>query len=212
MANGDVYDGLAKAAGGDIGPTAELVGCVFTLLSFETVETKFKDDKGKNKVTQIATLVLEGQEESQRNWLGGVELNRQLPWLEQNGHLPVVVKLGGEGNQDSPYELVAPDQKAPAKKKAAPLKERLTSDDPLSSFRLDTGKLDTTAFVRWWQEQGLGPDELADVVGAANATAVEAWFAADPLRTTQTLIDEARFDSVPEDQELPFDDQELPFE
>jgi hypothetical protein len=218
MANGDVYDGLAKAAGGDIGPTAELVGCVFTLLSFETVETKFKDDKGKNKVTQIATLVLEGQEESQRNWLGGVELNRQLPWLEENGHLPVVVKLGGKGNQESPYELVAPNAESspdapPAEAKSAKKAVGQKSADPLAHFRNPDGSLnwegDPKSFVETLERQpeGFTRYGLAAVIGAYSPQALEHW-----LKVGNRTITDLKKVMLKAREGIPDPRDELPFE
>ena len=41
MANGDDYDGLEQAAGGDVRPTAELVGATFELLDFEEIQPRW---------------------------------------------------------------------------------------------------------------------------------------------------------------------------
>ena len=207
MTNGDDYDGLEQAAGGDVRAMAELLGTTFTLVDFESVETRFKDEKtGLNRCTHIARIIPEGEEEEVRYWMGGVVVNRQLTWLKTTGRLPFRVNLGGKGNQEAPYKLVAPDKKPTVKKPPASRLGRVPGpDDPLDYFRLGNGKLDTKAFVVWWQEQGFGPDDLADVVGATSASAVEAWFAADPMRTIQALIEEAQQIAHQDEEELPFE-------
>jgi hypothetical protein len=202
------YDGLRQAAGGDVRPTAELLGQTFTLIDFENVETRYKDEKGGgNKSTHIATLTLDGEEEQVRYWLGGVVLNRQLAWLKTTGRLPLRLKLGGKGNQESPYELVEPDEKPKVKPKAEKpkaFKERI--GDPLDYFRTGDGKLDSKAFVQWWEEEGLTSNDLASVIGKPTMTALEAWFAADATRTVQGLVDEASGMSQAEiDEALPFE-------
>jgi len=213
------YDGLRQASGGDVRPTTELLGQTFTIIDFEDIETRFQDAKGGNKSTHIATLTLEGEEEQVRYWLGGVVLNRQLAWLKTTGRLPFRLKLGGKGNQEAPYELVEPEEKA---KKPRTLKPKTTAkdvtyspengvnlppppDDPLDYFRLGDGKLDSKAFVQWWEEEGgLTSNDLASVIGKPTMTALEAWFAADPTRTVQGLVDEAA-QRVADDEALPFE-------
>ena len=106
MANGDDYDGLEQAAGGDVRATAELMGATFKLLDFEEIQTRWEDEKtGAKRQTQIATLILNGEEEPLRYWLGGVKVNRQLVYLKTTGRLPLVMKLGGEGNGRCPEGL-----------------------------------------------------------------------------------------------------------
>jgi len=213
------YDGLRQASGGDVRPTTELLGQTFTIIDFEDIETRFQDAKGGNKSTHIATLTLEGEEEQVRYWLGGVVLNRQLAWLKTTGRLPFRLKLGGKGNQEAPYELVEPEEKA---KKPRTLKPKTTAkdvtyspengvnlppppDDPLDYFRLGDGKLDSKAFVQWWEEEGgLTSNDLASVIGKPTMTALEAWFAADLTRTVQGLVDEAA-QRVADDEALPFE-------
>jgi len=216
------YDGLRQASGGDVRPTTELLGQTFTIIDFEDIETRFQDAKGGNKSTHIATLTLEGEEEQVRYWLGGVVLNRQLAWLKTTGRLPFRLKLGGKGNQEAPYELVEPEEKA---KKPRTLKPKTTAkdvtyspengvnlppppDDPLDYFRLGDGKLDSKAFVQWWEEEGgLTSNDLASVIGKPTMTALEAWFAADPTRTVQGLVDEASGETQVDEikDELPFE-------
>jgi len=207
------YDGLRQASGGDVRPTAELLGQTFTLVEFESIETRYKDEKGGgNKSTHIATLTLDGEEEQVRYWLGGVVLNRQLAWLKTTGRLPFRVKLGGKGNQEAPYELEEPDGKPKAQKPKADkpkvdrpktFKQRI--DDPLDYFRLGSGQLDSKAFMQWWEEEGgLTSNDLAGVIGQPTMTALEAWFAADPTRTVQGLVDEASGETQV-DEALPFE-------
>jgi len=219
------YDGLRQASGGDVRPTTELLGQTFTIIDFEDIETRFQDAKGGgNKATHIATLTLEGEEEQVRYWLGGVVLNRQLAWLKTTGRLPFRLKLGGKGNQEAPYELVEPetpqwDASHPLKL-AKPVAEKIKPkvdrpktfkdriDDPLAYFRTGDGKLDSKAFVQWWEEEGgLTSNDLASVIGKPTMTALEEWFAADPRRTVQMLVDAAGGVSQAEiDEALPFED------
>jgi hypothetical protein len=212
------YDGLRQASGGDVRPTAELLGQTFTIIDFEDIETRFQDAKGGNKSTHIATLTLEGEEEQVRYWLGGVVLNRQLAWLKTTGRLPFRLKLGGKGNQEAPYELVEPGaelRKKPQnpeveRPKTKPKVDRPKTfkdriDDPLDYFRTGDGKLDSKAFMQWWEEEGgLTSNDLASVIGKPTMTALEAWFAADLTRTVQGLVDEAA-QRVADDEALPFE-------
>ena len=196
MANGDDYDGLEQAAGGDVRPTAELVGATFELLDFEEIQTRWEDEKtGAKRHTQIATLVLEGDEEPLRYWLGGVQVNRQLAYLKTTGSLPMVMKLGGQGNQDSPYKLVRPDEETPLVKagKAAGAKvvERKQMD-ALIAFRDNDGALDTKGFGRFWQDQGYGLDELRDIIGPLTAVSVEKWFSENPGKPVDELLKVAK--------------------
>jgi len=204
------YDGLRQSAGGDVRPTAELLGQTFTIIDCEDIETRFQDPKGGgNKTTHIATLTLEGEEEQVRYWLGGVVLNRQLAWLKTTGRLPFRVKLGGKGNQEAPYELVEPDGKPKAKPKTKTTARDVTcSEDPLAYFRTGDGKLDSKAFVQWWSEQGLTSNDLASVIGKSTMSALQSWFDANPTRTVQGLVDEAMGETKPpwaEDEALPFE-------
>jgi len=218
------YDGLRQASGGDVRPTTELLGQTFTIIDFEDIETRFQDAKGGNKSTHIATLTLEGEEEQVRYWLGGVVLNRQLAWLKTTGRLPFRLKLGGKGNQEAPYELVEPetpqwDASHPLKL-AKPVAEKIKpkvdrpktfkqkTDDPLDYFRTGDGKLDSKAFMQWWEEEGgLTSNDLASVIGKPTMTALEAWFAADLTRTVQGLVDEASGETQVDEikDELPFE-------
>lgn len=202
------YDGLRQASGGDVRPTAELLGQTFTLIDFENVETRYKDEKGGgNKSTHIATLTLDGEEEQLRYWLGGVVLNRQLAWLKTTGRLPFRVKLGGKGNQEAPYELEEPDGKPKAQKpradKPKAFKEKVAEDDPLAYFRLGDGKLNSKAFVEWWEGGVLTSNDLSGVIGTPTMSALQSWFDADPTRTLDTLVDEASGTQV--DEALPFE-------
>lgn len=219
---GDDYDGLEQAAGGDVRATAELMGMTFELLSFEEVETRYKDEKlGKNRVTQIATLILEGEEEQLRYWLGGVQVNRQLAYLKTTGRLPLVMKLGGEGNQDSPYKLVPPDDETPlveAGKAAGAKVVGRKGIDALAAFRDKEGALDTKGFGRFWQDQGHGLDELRDIIGPLTASSVEHWFKVNKGKQLDSLLDLAqanREKSTEDDMDAGAEDpfsEELPFE
>lgn len=204
--NGDDYDGLEKAAGGDISPTAELLDQTFTLIDFEAVGTRFKDETtGGQRNTQIATLILEGEAEEQRFWLGGVMVNRQLAWLKTTGRLPMLIKLGGKGTQDSPYKLVQPDgedTESPLAKRARAAGPKVV--DALEGFRDKDGKLDGVGFVRFWQDQGYGPDELSDIVHATTPSAVEHWFKTHKGKTMNDLLAIAQANRE-EPEELPFE-------
>ena len=209
MAKGDGYDGLEQAAGGDVRATAELMGATFELIDFEEIQTRWEDERTDAKrQTQIATLILDGEE--LRYWLGGVKVNRQLAYLKTTGRLPLVMKLGGEGNQDSPYKLVRPDEapaESPLVKRAKAAGARPVKDAPfdsLQSFRGNDGKLDGAAFVRFWQGQGYGPDNLSDIVGAASGPAVEEWFKKNKGKTVDDLLTIAQANRVSEEA-LPFD-------
>jgi len=197
MANGDVYERAAQAAETPATPTEHLLGEVFSIESFKKLTTKF----GERYIATIRWPV--DSDATQEAWMSGVVVVRQLEAIKDD--LPAVFSLHRNEEPNSPYELVAPPEKATTKKSPAK-KGQAKSDDPLDYFRLGTGKLDTKAFVQWWQEQGFGPDDLADVVGAASASAVEAWFAADMTRTVQGLVDEARrMRHQGDDEELPFE-------
>lgn len=205
----DDYDGLEQAAGGDVRATAELMGTTFELLSFEEVETRYKDEKlGKNRVTQIATLVLEGEEEQLRYWLGGVQVNRQLAYLKTTGRLPLIMKLGGEGNQDSPYKLIRPDDETPlveAGRAAGAKVVGRKGADALEAFRQGgTGTLDTKGFVRFWQDQGYGPDDLHEIIGPITASSLEHWFKVNKGKTVDDLLTIAEANRA-EPEELPFE-------
>jgi len=217
------YDGLKQSSGGDIRPMAELLGQTFTLVDFEDIETRFKDERtGLNRCTHIARVILDGEEEEVRYWMGGVIVNRNLAWIKTTGRLPFRVKLGGKGNQEAPYELVEPEtpqwDASHPPKLAKPVAEKIKPKvdrpktfkdriaDPLACFRKD-GKLDSKAFVQWWEEEGgLTSNDLASVIGQPTMTALEAWFAADATRTVQGLVDEASGTAV--DEALPFEEPE----
>jgi len=207
MTSGDDYDGLEQAAGGDVRPIAELLGTIFTLLDFETVETRYKDEKtGQQRSTQIAILIPDGEDEPLRYWLGGVQVNRQLFWLKTTGRLPIVMKLGGEGTQDSPYKLMRPGEKAPVVQAAKSAGAKVTGRKPfdaLEGFRTD-GVLDGKAFVRFWQDQGFGPDELSEIIGPITASALEQWFKQNKNKTVDNLLAIAQANRD-EPQELPFE-------
>jgi len=208
MADGEDYDGLEQAAGGDVRATAELIGATFTLIDFEEIQTRWEDEKtGNKRTTQIATLILEGEEEQLRYWLGGVQLNRQLSWVKTTGRLPMVMKLGGEGNQDSPYKLVAPGEETPlveASKAAGGLVVERKGADALVGFRDKKGALDAKAFVGFWQDQGFGPDDLSEIIGPITASSLEHWFKTNKGKAVEDLllIAEANRDNP---EELPFE-------
>jgi len=213
MANGEDYDGLEQAAGGDVRPTAELVGRTFELLDFEQIPTRWEDEKtGEKRHTQIATLILDGEE--LRYWLGGVLVSRQLSWAKTTGRLPMTMKLGGQGNQDSPYKLVRPDEETPlvTAGKAAGAKVVGRSKDALAGFRDNDGTVDTKGFGRFWQEQNYGLDELRGIIGPLTASALEHWFKVNKGKTVDDLLTLAmasRGDAAMADQEVP---EEEPFE
>lgn len=208
MAENEDYDGLESAAGGDVRPTTELMGTVFTLIDFEVVETRYKDEKtGQNRMTQIATLIPEDEEEHVRYWLGGVQVNRQLSWLKTTGALPMVMKLGGEGTQESPYKLVRPDEETPlveAGKAAGAKVVGRKGADALMGFRDKQGKLDQSAFVGFWQDQGFGADDLGEIIGPITASSVEHWFKTNKGKTVDDLLTIAQANRD-EPEELPFE-------
>jgi len=198
MTNRDVYEKASQAAKSAALPTEQLLGEVFSIESFQGIETKF----GQRFIATIRWPV--DSDATQEAWMSGVVLSRQLEAIKDD--LPAVFSLHREDEPNSPYELVEPDEKPTVKKPPASRLGRVPGpDDPLDYFRLGNGKLDTKAFVVWWQEQGFGPDDLADVVGATSASAVEAWFAADPMRTIQALIEEAQQIAHQDEEELPFE-------
>lgn len=196
----DIYEKAAQAAKGTALPTQQLVGEVFSIESFETVETQF----GKRQIATIRWPV--DSDETQEAWMSGVVLSRQLEAIKDD--LPAVWTLRRDDEPNSPYELVAPPEKA---KKPKPFKERIKttardvtcSDDPLAYFRTGDGKLDSKAFVQWWSEQGLCSNDLAGVIGQPTMSALQSWFDADATRTVQGLVDEASGTQI--DEALPFE-------
>ena len=199
MTNENIYEKAAQAAKGTALPTQQLVGEVFSIESFETVETQF----GKRQIATIRWPV--DSDETQEAWMSGVVLSRQLEAIKDD--LPAVWTLRRDDEPNSPYELVAPPEKPKTKPKVVKtFKQRI--DDPLDYFRLGSGQLNSKAFMQWWEEEGgLTSNDLASVIGKPTMDALEAWFAADATRTVQGLVDEAA-QRVADDEALPFEEPE----
>jgi hypothetical protein len=182
MTNENIYDKAAQAAESTAIPTAELLGEVFAIESFKSVETQF----GKRYIATIRWPA--DSDETQEAWMSGVILSRQLDSIKDD--LPAIWTLHRDDEPNSPYKLIAPPEKPKMKPKVVKtFKERI--DDPLDYFRLGDGTLDSKAFVQWWNEQELDSNDLASVIGKLTMDALEAWFAADATRTVQGLVDEA---------------------
>ena len=134
-------------------------------------------------------------------------MNRQLAYLKTTGRLPMVMKLGGQGNQDSPYKLVRPNEETPlveaGKAAGAKVVERKQMD-ALMAFRDNKGVLDAKGFVRFWQDQNFGPDDLSEIIGPVTASSLEHWFKTNKGKTVDNLlaIAKANRDNA---EELPFD-------
>ena len=225
--NGDIYDEIEAAAGGDIGPTLELLGQTFTLVDFELQQTRFIDEKtGENRITHIATVALEGgsEEERPRYWLGGFLVNRQLAAIREKGiPLPLLLKLGGKGTKESPYMLLRPDGTASSAVASLPEadSEENPKDSPLVKRAKKAGATEVVTVRRkdgeqadmpWadfcglWQGEGYGLDELGDICGATSAQALTHWFAADKGRTITVLKVEAT------KRRKPLEEEKMPFE
>ena len=185
MTNENIYDKAAQAAESTAIPTAELLGEVFAIESFKSVETQF----GKRYIATIRWPA--DSDETQEAWMSGVILSRQLDSIKDD--LPAIWTLHRDDEPNSPYKLIEPPEKPKMKPKVdkpKTFKQRI--DDPLDYFRTGDGKLDSKAFMQWWeQEGGLTSNDLASVIGQPTMTALEAWFDADPTRTLQGLVDEA---------------------
>lgn len=172
MANGDVYERAAQAAETPSTPTEQLLGEVFSIESFRKQTTKF----GERYIATIRWPV--DSDATQEAWMSGVKLSRQLEAIKDD--LPVVFKLGGKGNQESPYELVEPGAESAPSLPVAPAKKtvRQKLEDPLAHFRtLPGGSLDFDKFVRTLEQQaeGFTRYELTAVIGAYSVQALEHW-------------------------------------
>ena len=82
---------------------AELVNLSFTIYSVEWREG-VKD--GKPWASYIASIALDGQDETVEAWLGGKGVIAQLNWLVSNGKFPVHVK---QTLENKAYKLVLLD-------------------------------------------------------------------------------------------------------
>ncbi len=202
MAEASVYDELRSAASGDVIATSELLDRTFTIISHEQITTGFKDKNDNPKVTNIAVIKFEGEDEEIRAWLGGVQLNRQLHTMSAKGHLPLRVVLRRNPGPNEPYYL--DDPSAGAYKTADKI-----LGDPLGEFR-DGGKLDAAAFIQWWHDRGYTTEELTSIIGGNKPSELEKWFAVEG-RELQTLVKAAhdlRFAPDLADEEA----EDLPFE
>lgn len=194
---------------GDASAMAELEGRTFQILSFKMGERDSNFSEGTYLYADTQLLVEEeaGIVETSVE-LSGARICRQLQVLKDDD-LPLRVKLvrrldlkgvpwdlqAVDGDEDSPVTAAA---------KAAGAKEKTRKKtDPLAEFRDDAGKLKLSAFVVWWQEQKLGPDQLAEVVGANTDQALEHWFMVDKHRGLDDLVQAAKLKGGPA-EDLPF--------
>ena len=80
--------------------TADLVGTTFRVDGYETVETKYGD-------RLVAEICRNGDAASEKAWLSGVVLDRQLEALADAGQFPIMVRL--ERADERWYKLVVID-------------------------------------------------------------------------------------------------------
>ena len=180
----DPYGKMEEAVQGTALPTFHLLDETFTIESFRMVKTQY----GNRCVATVRWPP--DAETTEEAWLSGVVLFRQLDSIKDD--LPVTVRLTRDKEPNSPYVLVKPSEGKlveAAKEQGA---RQVRRKDALADFRMPSGRLDMHAFVRWWKEQDMGPDDLVEVIGdTLTDKALEAWFQADSGRTLETLIDTA---------------------
>ena len=94
---------ILEAARTSFSPTleqAKLTGCTFMILGYRLVHTKYGERR-------VATIRLNGRDETVDAWLGGAVVDNQLKALSESNALPVIVKMTRpvteEGND--PYVL-----------------------------------------------------------------------------------------------------------
>lgn len=182
------YDKLREGAKGTALPTAELVGQLFIIESVRSVNTEF----GQRWIANIfwppeAT-------ETQEAWMSGAQLSRQIQAIKDD--LPGdLVTLTRDSEPNSPYILEPPSETVKG--------ETSMSYDQLFQFRNEQGKVDGAKFVLWWQKQGVGPKELAEIIGEVTVKALHTWFDTHPRATLQDLVAEARGEDA--EEEMPFE-------
>lgn len=80
----------------------EIDGAVFMISGYRLVNTKFGERR-------VATIRLNGRDESADCWLGGAVVDRQLKRMADESAFPMLVKLGhNEAIEGNPYVLLWP--------------------------------------------------------------------------------------------------------
>lgn len=212
-----------EAPEGDALNMADLADRAFEIVKIlERGEGQSKYGKDRTYRWNRVAIVIEEDEGTLETeaFLNGSRVSRQLDWAVHNSQLPMRVRLlrlvaengspwslefvGKELDGKLKTEVDRPKTKPKVDRKT--FKQRI--DDPLDYFRLGSGQLDSKAFMQWWEEEAeFTSNDLASVIGKPTMTALEAWFAADPTRTVQMLVDEASGTSQIDEikDELPFE-------
>lgn len=144
----------------------------------------------------------------------GRRVIRQLIWIKQENLIPIRVRVCHRPDlAGNPWSLEVVDSNEAAQSEpveprgqvaTAIKKPTRAAPDALEGFRDKDGKLDGVGFVRFWQDQGYGPDELSEIVGAASASAVEHWFKVNKGKTMNDLLAIAQTNRD-NPEELPFE-------